>query len=55
MFSVGAAAEMLEAPCPPEPIAAKFNFSFGDLYPMCFKEGTLPNPAAGIAPVSRAP
>src|ERR1017187_3599009 len=33
MFSVGAAAEILDAPCPPEPIAAKFTFSLGDLYP----------------------
>jgi hypothetical protein len=31
MFSVGAAAEILLAPCPPEPMAAKFSFSFGDL------------------------
>jgi len=26
MFSVGAAAEILDAPWPPEPIAAKFSF-----------------------------
>ena len=31
MFSVGAAAAMFDAPCPPEPMAAKFSFSFGDL------------------------
>ena len=31
MFSVGAAAEMLEAAWPPAPIEAKFSFSLGDL------------------------
>ena len=55
MFSVGAAAEMLDAPWPPEPIAAKFSFSFGDLYPADFNEGVLPNPTAGTAPASRLP
>jgi len=31
MFSVGEAARMLLAPWPPEPMAAKFSFSLGDL------------------------
>ena len=45
MFSVGAAAADVAAPCPPEPMAAKFSFSLGDLYPAAFNDGVLPNPA----------
>ena len=55
MFSVGAAAEMFDAPWPPEPIAAKFSFSLGDLYPADFSDGVLPNPIAGTAPANRLP
>jgi len=55
MFSVGAAAEMLEPPWPPEPMAAKLSFSLGDLYPADFNDGELPNPAAGRAPANRLP
>ena len=55
MFSVGAAAEIFDAPCPPEPIAAKFSFSLGDLYPADFNDGVLPNPIAGTAPANRLP
>jgi hypothetical protein len=55
MFSVGAAAERFEAPWPPEPMAAKFSFSLGDLYPADFNDGVLPNPAAGRAPANRLP
>jgi hypothetical protein len=55
MFSVGEAARRLAAPWPPEPIAAKFNFSLGDLYPKAFNEGVLPKPAEGTAPASRLP
>jgi hypothetical protein len=55
MFSVGAAAEIFDAPCPPDPIAAKFSFSLGDLYPADFNDGVLPNPIAGTAPANRLP
>ena len=55
MFSVGAAALTLDPPWPPEPMAATFSFSFGDLYPADFSDGVLPNPAAGTAPASRLP
>src|ERR1035441_2432848 len=55
MFSVGAAAEILDAPWPPEPIAPKFSFSLGDLYPAAFSDGVLPNPNAGTAPANRLP
>src|SRR3954469_21316990 len=44
MFSVGAAAPMLDAPGPPEPIEAKLSFSLGDLNPNDFSDGVLPNP-----------
>ena len=53
--AVGAAAERLEAPWPPEQMAAKFSFSLGDLYPADFNDGVLPNPAAGRAPANRLP
>jgi hypothetical protein len=52
---VGAAAEIFDAPCPPDPIAAKFSFSLGDLYPADFNDGVLPNPIAGTAPANRLP
>ena len=55
MFSVGAAAPMFEAACPPEPIDPKFSFSLGDLYPSDFRDAVLPNPTAGTAPASRLP
>src|ERR1035437_414472 len=53
IFSVGAAAEIFDAPWPLEPIAAKFSFSLGDLYPADFNDGVLPNPIAGTAPANR--
>src|ERR1700690_2221854 len=47
MFSVGAAARRLVAPCPPEPIAAKLSFSFGDLYPADLSDAVAPSPKDG--------
>ncbi len=47
--------EMSLAALPPAPMEAMFSFSFGDLKPKRFKEATLPNPPAGIAPASRLP
>src|ERR1700722_18675067 len=40
---------------PPAPMQAVFNFSLGGLYPRNFREGTLPKPAAGIAPARSVP
>ena len=46
---------MSSAARPPAPMVARFNFSLGDLYPICFNEGVLPKPPAGTAPASKAP
>src|ERR1035441_7249923 len=40
---------MSSAARPPAPMVAMFNFSLGDLYPICFNEGVLPKPPAGTA------
>ena len=40
---------------PPAPMEAMLSFSLGDLYPIIFRDGVLPNPPDGTAPASREP